>query len=214
MGLSLESLVLLLPGLIVALSVHEFAHAAVADALGDPTPRRAGRLTLEPWAHLDPVGTLMLLVYRFGWAKPVPVNPYNFRRPHQGMLWVALAGPAANLLAGFLFAVGLVATVSLAPAVGVWRVVPDMMRAGLFINAALAAFNLIPVPPLDGSRVLAGLLPRELAQRYAALDQFGPLLLIVLLVTGAGGAVIAPLAHALQRWLLGLALVCARILPF
>ncbi|MEW6521967.1 MAG: site-2 protease family protein [Bacillota bacterium] len=206
MAFSLEALILTLPGLIVALSFHEFAHALVADVLGDPTPRRAGRLTLEPWAHLDPVGTLLLLFYRFGWARPVPVNPYNFQNPRRGMLWVALAGPAANIIVAFVLGLALVATISLAPATGMWQTIVEMLRAGLFINVALAIFNLLPVPPLDGSRILGGVLPRGLAQRLADVEHLGPILLVILLMTGVGGRLIAPAVYWLQRTIVLVAL--------
>lgn len=194
-----------LPGLVVALSFHEFAHALVADRLGDPTPRRAGRLTLEPWAHLDPVGTLLLLFYRFGWARPVPVNPFNFRHPRRGMLWVALAGPAANLLMALAFGLALVAMVQLAPNTNLWRTLTEVVSSGLFINVALGMFNLLPVPPLDGSRVLAGLLPDDLSRRLADVEHLGPIVLIILLMTGVGGTLVAPAVYWVQRAIFGVA---------
>jgi len=202
---SLEALVMTLPGLVVALSFHEFAHALVADRLGDPTPRRAGRLTLEPWAHLDPVGTLLLLFYRFGWARPVPVNPYNFRNPRRGMLWVAMAGPAANLLMALAFGLALVAMVRLGPHTQLWRALSEVVRNGLFINVALGMFNLLPVPPLDGSRVLAGALPADMARRLADVEHLGPIVLIILLMTGVGGTLIAPAVYWVQRAIIGVA---------
>lgn len=195
-----------LPGLVVALSVHEFAHALVADGLGDPTPRRAGRLTLEPWAHLDPVGTLLLLFYRFGWARPVPVNPYNFRDPRRGMLWVALAGPAANLITALAFGLTLVAMVQLAPPTQLWRTLTEVVSSGLFINVALGMFNLLPVPPLDGSRVLAGLLPHDLSRRLADVEHLGPIVLIILLMSGVGGTLVAPAVYWVQRAIVGVSL--------
>jgi len=175
----LTELILLLPAILIGLTFHEFAHGWVADRLGDRTARNQGRLTLNPIAHIDPLGFLMLILFRFGWAKPVPVNPYNLRTdPAKGMLLVSLAGPAANLL------------VALAAAL-LWRLgIHEMMPYGgdLFINimqinVILAIFNLIPVPPLDGSKILAGLFPSQ-ARLIYSLETYGMVILLLLLLTG------------------------------
>jgi len=166
------------PGILLALTVHEVAHGWAAYLLGDPTARRAGRLTFNPLAHLDPLGTIMLFIFHFGWARPVPVDLYNLRNPKRDMLWISLAGPAANVLTAFLLgrAIRLLA--------GIW--LPDpllfLLYFGLYINLVLAFFNLIPVPPLDGSKVLVGLLPPEPAYRYAQLERYGPFVLIAVLL--------------------------------
>ncbi len=172
--------VLWIPGLLLALTVHEYAHGRVAYALGDPTPRRAGRLTLNPLAHLDPFGTVALLLFHIGWAKPVPVNPYFFRNPLRDMVLVSAAGPAANLL----LATASGALLKLLSAAGVRGSMPWLMVLyTMDINVILMVFNLIPVPPLDGSKVLFGLLRVRESTIYA-LEQFGPTLLLVLIFLG------------------------------
>jgi len=156
--------------------------------LGDPTARDAGRLTLNPLSHLDPIGTLMLFIVHLGWAKPVPVNPYYFRHPRKDMMWVALAGPGANMLTAF--ACGLVlrwinplsGNIELgASPVGI---VVLMIAYGMVINLVLAFFNLIPLPPLDGSKILMGFLPEEYEYQMIQLERIGPFLLIGIIVVG------------------------------
>lgn len=176
---SLESLILWAPAILFALTVHEYAHGWVADRLGDPTAREAGRLTFNPLAHLDPIGTLMLFLVHFGWAKPVPVNPYNLRNPKRDMIWVSLAGPVANILLAVLCAQVLKGLFSM----GITSdVLFRMLYYGVLINLILAVFNLIPIPPLDGSKILMGLLPPEQAFRFAQLERSGPVILIVLVM--------------------------------
>ncbi|MBU0630189.1 MAG: site-2 protease family protein [Candidatus Margulisbacteria bacterium] len=161
-----------LPILLVTITVHEFAHAFVADKLGDPTPRLAGRLTLNPLSHLDPLGFLALLLVRFGWAKPVPINPYNFRDPKKGSLLVSLAGPLSNFLLAWVLAV-------------IFRNLPFIndtfsmvISYAIWINLALAIFNLIPVPPLDGSHVLEYFLPPHQYETMYRLQQYSMLILL------------------------------------
>jgi len=171
-------LVYRLIALLIAATIHEFAHAWMADRLGDPTPRHQGRLSLNPIVHLDLVGSLLLLLVGFGWAKPVQVNPHNFEDPRRGMLLVAAAGPLANIT--LMFLVGLLPQLGLLPLAGpAARLVYEV----LFINAVLAVFNLIPIPPLDGSRILAGLLPPAQLMAYEQLQRYGPLVLLVVLLT-------------------------------
>lgn len=187
-------LLFLLPAVLVAVTIHEFAHALVADRLGDPTPRRLGRLTLNPLAHLDILGTLFFVLFSFGWARPVPVNPQNFAHPRQGMLQVALAGPLANVTAAFV--VGLLIKTQSFPGT-LWG---DLASMVVWINVVLAVFNLIPIPPLDGSRILESLLPLEEAAAYARIQPYGTVLILVLLYTGVVGRVMFPAI----RWLYGL----------
>lgn len=188
-------LLLLLPAVLVAVTVHEFAHAFVADRLGDPTPRQLGRLTLNPLAHLDVLGTIFFVLFFFGWARPVPVNPRNFANPRQGMLQVALAGPLANVTVAF--AVGLLLKTQ-GPSASLWGALTAMV---VEINVVLAVFNLIPIPPLDGSRILEGLLAPEQAVAYGRIQPYGTIILLVLLYTGVIGQVVTPAV----RWLFGLA---------
>ncbi len=170
-----------LPGLVAGFAFHEYAHAWIAYRQGDMTPKAYGRLTLEPWAHLDLIGTILLLVYGFGWAKPVPVNPYNFKRPRQGMLKVALAGPLMNIVVAACFLLLGRLTSGL---IGV-PFLEEMLWAGASVNVSLGVFNMIPIPPLDGSKILAGIVPGEVASFMDRLEQYGPVLLVVLVSTGA-----------------------------
>ena len=165
--------------LIIAFTVHELAHALTADYLGDPTPRRMGRITLNPLKHLDPIGTLLLIVAGFGWAKPVMVNPMNMRgNPRTSMAIVAAAGPLSNLILAAIGAMfvrfGLIsfteASSGLSPAF--------LLGEFIWINLILAFFNLIPIPPLDGSKILFAILPGELVYRLRPLEQFGFLILM------------------------------------
>ena len=172
-------LILKIPVIIIALTFHEYAHGWVADRLGDRTARQYGRLTLNPMKHLDPIGTLMLFVASFGWAKPVPVNPYNLRvDPKQGMLYVALAGPLTNAILVFI-----AIAFSAAFSSFITGFVRDFVVMFILINIVLAVFNMIPIPPLDGSRILAGILPGDSEWMYR-IEQYGFIILIILIFTG------------------------------
>ena len=183
--------------ILIGLSFHEFMHAYVADRLGDGTPRAFGRLTLNPRAHLDPMGSLMILFAGFGWARPVPVNPSNTRNPHRSMAMIASAGPLSNLamaaVAGLPIQLGWVPFWHPFVSPGLarlyaqaWTETPQDL-VGLFLgtvvllNVLLAVFNLLPLAPLDGFRVAVGLLPRDLAQPLARLEPWGPGLLLLLI---------------------------------
>lgn len=183
--------------LIVAATVHEFAHAYVADRLGDPTPRSQGRLTLNPLAHLDPLGSLMIILFRFGWAKPVQINPANFQDWRRDSIIVAAAGPLANVTLLFVLGVpyklGLLDSSTLGTSV-----LSRLLLVTIQINAMLAVFNLIPIPPLDGSKILMGLLPPAQAISYARLQPYGVLILLLLVMTPLlGSVVLGPM-----RWLI------------
>ncbi len=177
--------IMLVPALL-AIMIHEVSHGYAAERFGDPTARLLGRLNLNPLKHLDPVGTIAVFIFGFGWAKPVPVNAGNFRRPRQDMIWVAVAGPLSNLLLAFLSAL-LLRVLGMFDGSGTGMVaslIPplQMMAAfSLYINVLLAIFNLIPVPPLDGGRILMGFISDGYAAMLSRLEPFG-LILIVLLV--------------------------------
>lgn len=183
--------------ILIAVSVHEWAHAFVAHRLGDPTPEREGRLTLNPLAHIDPFGAILFLVIGFGWAKPVPINPSYFRHERRDTALVALAGPVSNVILAFL---ALLILRFLAPDAlsaspndvlksladgggGVGReLVTQICLSSLFINLALMAFNLLPIAPLDGSRVLLSILPRRYEDSLSGFFRHGPMILLALII--------------------------------
>lgn len=176
-----------LAALVVAITIHEFAHAWTADRLGDPTPRLQGRLTLNPLAHLDPIGTLMLLVARFGWGKPVQFDPFNLRNPRRDSAIISLAGPVSNLilatasslLLNILFAVR--AELFAIPLFGlIIYLLTNFLPLLITMNVILAVFNLVPVHPLDGFKIVGGILPREYARQWYELEPYGMIFLIFL----------------------------------
>lgn len=196
-GSFLMNMIAGLPGIIIAMVIHEYAHARVAVALGDFTPRMMGRLTLNPTAHLDPIGLLMLLVAHFGWAKPVQINPYNFENPRRDDILVSVAGPAANLITAFvtMLVIVFMAKLDLPMSDGMYLVFNFIM----IININFAIFNMLPIPPLDGSHILKQLLPYDLAQKYEELERYSMIFLIIILMTPILGYVFVPL----QRLVLG-----------
>jgi len=183
----LMGFLLLFPLFMIAVMVHEVSHGWMALLLGDPTAKQAGRLTFNPLRHIDPVGTLLLPIilflarapFVFGWAKPVPINPYNLRRPKQDMLWVGLAGPASNfiLAAALAFMLRVVGS-------GLPELAVAMVTYLILINLVLGVFNLLPIPPLDGSRILVGLLPVPLARQVLKLERWGILIVFALIYFG------------------------------
>ncbi len=183
---SLAQLIALSIAFVVAIDIHEFSHAWVAAQLGDSTARSQGRLTLDPRAHLDPLGTLMIYVAGFGWGKPVPVNPWGLRRgPKEGMALVSLAGPVSNLLLATLLAIPFrlgVIRFSLAGMGGLVPTLSGIIVMALYINIILAVFNLIPISPLDGFKVAVGLLPEPWAGQLARYEQKGPIILLGLIM--------------------------------
>ncbi|MEW5795982.1 MAG: site-2 protease family protein [Candidatus Zixiibacteriota bacterium] len=187
------------PVILFSLTLHEFFHAWTAMKFGDPTAARLGRLTLNPLAHLDLMGTIVMVAsgFRFGWAKPVPVNPLNLRNPRVADIWISAAGPLSNLALALLC--GLIFRVTDAP-----EVVQRLLMAGVVINVTLAFFNMIPLFPLDGSHVLRNLLPREMAAGYERFEQFAPWLLLIVVVSGLFWRVLGPVVGAVVRFLLGI----------
>lgn len=185
---SLTSIVASILAVLVAITFHEVAHGYVAYLLGDNTAKDQGRLTLNPVAHLDPVGALLMLVVGFGWAKPVPVNAFYFKGDRtKGMMLVSVAGPATNLILAFIF--------TIVNRYAQWQPLAYFSYLCVFLNLYLAIFNLIPIPPLDGSKILAGFLPRQIAYQYLnAMERYGFLILFVLIVFGVTGMIIQPIA--------------------
>jgi len=195
---------------LLAITCHEAAHGYVAYRLGDPTAKLAGRLTLNPLKHLDVVGTLVLVLTRMiGWAKPVPVDPRYFRNPLQGMMYVSLAGPAANFVLALVFAAlfhGLNSMFGGRPLgqTELMFVEPlaNIFFLGVQINLVLGLFNLLPIPPMDGGNILAYFLPRAFVDQYLAVGRYGFILIIVLAATGMLGKLLWPPVAALMRLLL------------
>lgn len=196
--------------LIVAISIHEFAHAYMADHLGDPTPRLAGRLTLNPRAHIDPIGTVLLPLLTlmsgtgifFGWAKPTPFDPFNLRNPKRDSALIAFAGPISNILLAIILSIfrNFIFTGLLGYSL------IGLLEMAIQINVVLAVFNLIPVHPLDGFKVIAGLLPKKYYEDWLSLERYGMIFLILLIFPFFGGSpistIISPVINFLLSFLL------------
>lgn len=205
----LQRILLTAPPILLALTVHECAHAWVADRMGDPTARMLGRVTFNPIKHLDPVGTIALFLSgMFGWAKPVPINPRNFRHLSRSIVLVSLAGPLSNITLAAVFAivrkVFMVAGAGLlASFPGVYKPLFVMVEVSIILNVALAVFNLVPIPPLDGSKVLAAVLPPDKAFAFSRLEPYGFIILIVLIMSGVFNRFISPLIFLMVGLLTG-----------
>jgi Zn-dependent protease len=190
--------VILFGSLVISIAVHEFAHALAADKLGDPTPRIQGRLTLDPRAHLDPLGTLAILLTWFGWGKPVQFDPYNLKDPRRDAAVIGLAGPASNIILASILAIIL----RLLPySLLIFVIFSSIIR----LNVILAIFNLIPIHPLDGGKILVGFLPRDLANEWnAILSQYGFIILLFLIFPFAGTPPISYLLSPILNTVLGI----------
>jgi len=176
----LLDLLMLAPALLIALTFHEYAHGAVANMLGDPTAKEAGRLSLNPLRHLDPVGTMMLAIFHFGWGKPVPIDSRYFKRPRLDTALVSLAGPATNFTLAALF--GLLIKFQVVPIPAQGDNIGLLLRLVLMtvqINIVLGVFNLLPLPPLDGSRLVSAMLPESMLKHYRAIEGYGIAIIFV-----------------------------------
>jgi Zn-dependent protease len=193
--LNIADLLLSFSLLIIAMTIHEFSHGFIAYRLGDSTAKYSGRLTLNPLAHIDPFGTIILPLFLFlstgfaiGWAKPVPINYWALRNPKRDIIWVGLSGPLANIILAFLLGM-------------LWRIIPLAQLPALvfqkliYINLLLGVFNLIPIPPLDGSRIAMGLLPADLAARYSRIEPYGFIIVAALTWLGLFDIVIWPMVR-------------------
>jgi len=200
----MTQIILMIVPILFSLSVHEVSHGLAAYRFGDPTAKLAGRLTLNPVKHIDVIGLAVLFITRMiGWAKPVPVDARYFKHPRQDMLWVALAGPASNMALAVIFAVVLK---FLAPLLGSGIFYPFkvMIELTVMINVGLAIFNLIPIPPLDGGRVIVGILPEDMARTWSQIEPYGFIILLVLIVTRTVDFVLMPIIYRIAYTLLSI----------
>ena len=197
---SLIALLLTIPGVLVAITFHEFAHAFAADKLGDDTPRRDGRLSLNPLAHLDPIGSIMLLFSRFGWGKPVEVNPKNFNRNismDKANAIVSIAGPLMNffiaIVSAFLYAALSKYAQAQILASQTWRIIMTIILYTISINVGLGVFNLIPLPPLDGSKVIKPILPYNAKVWFENNENIFYIIFVVLWISGIASDIVLPI---------------------
>lgn len=197
------SMVAALPAVIVAMSVHEYAHAQVASWLGDDTPERLGRLTMNPFAHVSWLGFLMILLLQFGWAKPVIINPANFKNKKLGDVLVSIAGPIANLIVAFIAAISLVLAYyyNMELSDGLVRV----LRSMLILNINFAVFNLLPIPPLDGAHIVSAFLSPSLQMKYWQWQRFSFIILIILIYSPLLRMILIPASNFIMKAFSGLA---------
>jgi Zn-dependent protease len=204
----IRQVILMAVPILLAVTFHELAHGYVAYRLGDPTAKDAGRLTFNPLKHLDPLGTIVFIVTRMiGWAKPVPVNPYNLRNPKRDMMWVSIAGPATNMALAVVSAIlfKLMLTLPVTDPVLVKRIflpLAMMLQLSVVLNIGLAVFNIIPIPPLDGSKILIGLLPTRQAIAYNRIEPYGFFILLALIFFRITDYLIFPIIIFLKNLLL------------
>ncbi len=195
LNFGISSLLYSLPGIIAALVIHEYSHALAAYAMGDSTAKQYGRLTLNPIAHMDPLGFLCLIVTRrFGWAKPVPVNDMNFRNRKRGMLLVSLAGPVSNFITALLIAAAYAVFYK-----SIGQITGSILQIAYIINLSIGAFNLIPIPPLDGSKILDAFLndrQRFFMRRYAV---YSNVIILILIFSGIIGSILGPVIWAMDQ---------------
>lgn len=186
-----------LPGILIALTFHEFAHGLVAYAMGDNTAKNAGRLTLDPLKHIDPLGFIMLILVRFGWAKPVPINENNFRNKNLGLFFVSIAGITANILLALIFHLIAYFTEDIVNLTAYSQIMSNIV----IINIMIAAFNLLPVPPLDGSKIIYSFLPQRLRYNFYKYESYGSIILIILLITGGVSYFLSPVVSFIISFL-------------
>lgn len=181
MGFDLKSIIPFAIAILYALTIHEFFHAWTANKLGDPTAKMQGRLTLNPLAHLDPLGTICFIIAHFGWGKPVPVNPAYFKHPRRDDMLVSAAGPISNIISALFF--GIIFQI-LYKFTGVTSDLFEVLKQLILINLILAFFNFIPLYPLDGSHILKGFLPRNMLSGYETVCRYGPFILLGVILLG------------------------------
>jgi Zn-dependent protease len=203
----LMSIIILLPGIIIGLSFHEFAHAKVATMCGDPTPKMQGRVTINPAAHVDPIGLLALIFVRFGWGKPVMINPSNFRKPRRDELFVSVAGVAMNFIVATVFMgiLRLLYEFQLEFMISdLGRILNEVLIEVVIINIVLMIFNLLPIPPLDGFNILTQIFNLRNTEFYYRVYDKGFLILIILILFNITGRVLTPLVYYVFNFLYGI----------
>jgi len=194
---SLEEILILLPALILAFTIHEISHGLASYALGDATAKQDGRLSLNPIRHIDIMGLLCILLVGFGWAKPVMVNPNNLKNPKVYMALIAAAGPISNFFMAFI---SLFIAYPLVTFANIPNYITEAVLTFSFINIVLGVFNLIPIPPLDGSKVIAAILPDSLYNRLPPMGGFGTIILLMAIFTGAIGRILPPITWAISTF--------------
>lgn len=209
--MNFNNLPITIPAILYALTIHEYFHGWTANKFGDSTARLQGRLTLNPLAHIDILGALCFVFANFGWGKPVPINPYNFKNPRRDNVLVSFAGPASNFVSAFLFGITfqLLRNATFIP-INVSTNILNLLLAGIGVNLSLAFFNMIPLFPLDGSHILEGLLPYAMAQKYKEIERYSPFILLGIIIMGnyAGisilSIILGPPIHYFLRLFTGL----------
>lgn len=207
MNTTISNLIYTIPAVLIAIVLHEWAHGFISYKLGDPSPKAEGRLSLNPLKHLDPVGTLCLLFFRFGWAKPVQVNPNYYKDRKMGMMWTALAGPIMNFIISFLTILIVIIILKLFPnfiLTDLGYYVYNVLLVTSFLSISLGVFNLIPIPPLDGSKILFAILPEDMYFAYMKYERYGMILLVILLYSGIFSMILSPLTTGIYNGMITL----------
>lgn len=207
MNTTISNLIYTIPAVLIAIVLHEWAHGFISYKLGDPSPKAEGRLSLNPLKHLDPVGTLCLLFFRFGWAKPVQVNPNYYKDRKMGMMWTALAGPIMNFIISFMTILIVIIILKLFPnfiLTDLGYYVYNVLLVTSFLSISLGVFNLIPIPPLDGSKILFAILPEDMYFAYMKYERYGMILLVILLYSGIFSMILSPLTTGIYNGMITL----------
>lgn len=207
MNTTISNLIYTIPAVLIAIVLHEWAHGFISYKLGDPSPKVEGRLSLNPLKHLDPVGTLCLLFFRFGWAKPVQVNPNYYKDRKMGMMWTALAGPIMNFIISFLTILIVIIILKLFPnfiLTDLGYYIYNVLLVTSFLSISLGVFNLIPIPPLDGSKILFAILPEDMYFAYMKYERYGMILLVILLYSGVFSMILSPLTTGIYNGMITL----------
>lgn len=207
MNSTISNLIYTIPAVLIAIVLHEWAHGFISYKLGDPSPKAEGRLSLNPLKHLDPIGTLCLLFFRFGWAKPVQVNPNYYKDKKMGMMWTALAGPIMNFVISFIAIFIVMIGLKFFPNLlysDLGFYIYNVLLVTSFLSISLGVFNLIPIPPLDGSKILFAILPEDMYFAYMKYERYGMILLVILLYSGVFSMILSPLTTGIYNGMITL----------